>query len=140
MALLSRLFSGDPKLEAAAQSNPAHILQGAIGDHVAKIQWALILLDGDPIDDAELAAKRYGASTAAAVLAFKRKRDIVNRSYQSQADDIVGIMTIAELDRELRAIEQGPTMRGEACRAATSSEEALARRNDATGGNSDAEA
>ena len=35
------LFAGDPKLEAAAVSDPAHIKKGAIGDHVRKIQVAL---------------------------------------------------------------------------------------------------
>lgn len=128
MALQSKLFSGDQKLEAAGQSNPAHIVQGAVGDHVGKIQWALILLDGDAIDEAELAAQRYGKSTAAAVLAFKKKRDIINRSYQQQADDIVGIMTMAELDREMRAIEQSSTMRGEGCRAAATSDDPEAAR------------
>ena len=58
------------------------------------------------------------------MLAFKKKRDIINRSYQQQADDIVGIMTMAELDREMRAIEQSSTMRGEGCRAASDDPEA----------------
>jgi hypothetical protein len=35
------LFAGDPKLEAAAVSDPAHIQKGAIGDHVRKIRVAL---------------------------------------------------------------------------------------------------
>jgi hypothetical protein len=33
--------------------------------------------------------------------AFKMQRSIVNRSYQTTADDIVGTMTIAALDREM---------------------------------------
>src|SRR5947207_10279060 len=41
----------------------------------------------------ELAATSYGPSTSAAVLAYKEKRDIVNRSYQTKPDNIVGIMT-----------------------------------------------
>ena len=45
MGLQSKLFRGDPKLEAAAVSNPAHIVPGAIGDHVRKIQKALITCD-----------------------------------------------------------------------------------------------
>ena len=36
------------------------------------------------------------------MLAFKKARQIVNRAYQPQEDDIVGIMTIAAMDRELR--------------------------------------
>lgn len=101
MGLNSKLFKGDSALEACLVSDPAHITQGAIGEHVGKIQKALGILDGARIDAEELASKRYGASTAAAVLAFKKKRNIVNRSYQTQADDIVGKMTMAALDREM---------------------------------------
>jgi peptidoglycan hydrolase-like protein with peptidoglycan-binding domain len=109
MSLQSQLFRSDPKLEGAASSNPDHVLPGAVGEHVAKIQQALILLDGAVIDPAELAAKRYGPSTANAVLAYKQKRKIINHSYQSQADNIVGIMTMAALDKEMRQREQTPT-------------------------------
>jgi hypothetical protein len=101
MPLRSKLFRGDAKLEAAATSHPAHIVKGSIGRHVAKIQTALARLDGTMIDAAELQAMRYGLSTANAVLAYKEKRDIVNRSYQTQADNIVGIMTMAAMDKEL---------------------------------------
>jgi len=110
--LRSQLFSGDSKLEAAAQSNPAHIVPGAVGTHVAKIQQALRLLDGDPIDQVELAAERYGPSTAKAVLSYKTKHNIINRSYQTQADNIVGIMTMASLDKEMFAFEQTPGLVG----------------------------
>src|SRR6476659_9549307 len=101
MGLQSNLFRGDPALEACLVSDPAHITPGAVGDHVAKIQTALIKLDGLNIDPSELSAKRYGPSTAAAVLSFKQKRRIINFSYQTQADNIVGKMTIAALDREI---------------------------------------
>jgi peptidoglycan hydrolase-like protein with peptidoglycan-binding domain len=94
MALRSRLFQGDPKLEAAAVSNSAHIAPGAAGDHVRKIQYAVAKLDEVPVDQDGF----YGPKTAAAVLNFKKARDIINRSYQSQADNIVGIMTIKALD------------------------------------------
>jgi hypothetical protein len=40
MALQSKLFRGDQKLEDAAVSDPAHIFQGASGPHVGKIQQA----------------------------------------------------------------------------------------------------
>lgn len=101
MPLASKLFRGDPRLEAAAASDPAHIVPGATGPHVIKIQQALIELDGANIDQ----DGSYGAETAAAVLAYKRKRTIINRSYQTQADDIVGRMTIAALDKEMREKE-----------------------------------
>ncbi len=101
MGLQSQSFRNDPKLEAAAVSDAAHIMPGAVGGHVAKIQRALILLDKAAIDPAELPGAGYGPSTAAAVLAFKQARNIINRSYQSQADNIVGRMTVAALDREM---------------------------------------
>jgi peptidoglycan hydrolase-like protein with peptidoglycan-binding domain len=101
MALNSKLFKGDPKLEACAVNNPAHITTGATGRHVAKIQTALIRLDEAIIDTAELKAQKYGASTADAVLKYKQARGIINRTYQTQADNIVGIMTIQNMDKEL---------------------------------------
>lgn len=97
MALKSRLFAGDSKLEAAASSDPAHIQMGASGPHVVKIQSALIRLDNARIE----ADGRYGQRTADAVLAYKRRRDVINRSYQTQADNIVGRMTLAQMDQEL---------------------------------------
>src|SRR5262245_56804188 len=81
MSLQSQSFRGDPKLEAAAVSHPAHIVPGAVGEDVAKIQQALILLDGADIDSGELASKRYGPSTANAVLSYKKKRNIINHSW-----------------------------------------------------------
>lgn len=103
--LQSHLFRGDPKLEAAAVSDPAHITQGAIGPHVRKIQEALIKLGGH-IDREELLAERYGPSTARAVLHYKQKRRIINYSYQTSADDMVGRMTMAAFDREVSNLEQ----------------------------------
>lgn len=101
MALGSQLFKGDPALEACLIRDASHVVQGARGDHVSKIQYALSLLDGARIAPEEVTAKNYGRSTADAVLAYKRRRQIINRSYQAQADDIVGKMTIAALDREM---------------------------------------
>lgn len=102
MSLQSLLFRGDPKLESAAQSNSAHIMQGATGSHVNKIQFALIRLDNAAITQ----DGSYGPETAAAVLAYKQKRNIINSGYQAQADDIVGKMTIASLDLEMLALER----------------------------------
>jgi hypothetical protein len=100
MALVSQLLGGDPKLQACLVSDPAHILPGAAGEHVSKIQTALQVL-GLAVDSRELSTKRYGPSTASAVLNFKTQRNIVNRSYQTKPDNIVGKMTIAALDAEL---------------------------------------
>ncbi len=109
MALQSQLFRGDSQLDAAAVSDPAHIVQGARGEHVRKIQLALISLDGALID----ADGVYGPATAAAVLAYKKKRGIINRSQQTQADNIVGKMTIASLDKEMLDKEKPPA--GKVC-------------------------
>ncbi|MBS1213701.1 MAG: uncharacterized protein H6R26_2318 [Proteobacteria bacterium] len=117
MGLQSKLFRGDPKLEAAAVSNPGHIVPGASGDHVAKLQYALLMLGDAGIDPAEQESKRYGPSTANAVLSYKNKRNIINRSYQTQADNIVGIMTMASLDKEMLETERTPgTVRTISCR------------------------
>ena len=104
MALRSKRFQGDQKLEAAAVSDSAHIMRGSAGPHVAKIQQALIELDGATISVDSI----YGPATAAAVLAYKQKRNIINTAYQTQADNIVGKMTIARLDGEMLATESRP--------------------------------
>jgi peptidoglycan hydrolase-like protein with peptidoglycan-binding domain len=101
MGLQSKLFRGDPRLEAAAVSDPAHITLGASGPYVRKIQTALIVLDGANISANDVQRTLYGTSTASAVLAYKQKRNIINLSYQTQADNIVGKMTIASLDGEM---------------------------------------
>ena len=106
MPLQSDLFRSDPRLQKCLISDPHHITAGATGDHVHKIHVALIQLDGLDIDASEIVSQRYGQSTATAVLAFKKKRNIVNRSYQTKADNIVGKMTIAALDREVRQLER----------------------------------
>lgn len=107
MALQSQLFGGEPALEAAANVNSAHITPGARGPHVEKIQTALNILDsaGLGVDG------RYGPATATAVLNYKTARNIINRSYQTSADNIVGKMTMAKLDEEMRAHETKPSAR-----------------------------
>jgi hypothetical protein len=107
--LQSELFRDDTALQACLVKDSAHIVKGARGQHVAKIQTALGIIEGALIDSDELASSVYGPSTASEVLAYKRKRDIVNRTYQQRADDIVGKMTIASLDREVFEGEQRPS-------------------------------
>ena len=99
MALSSRLFRAVPALEACLVRDSAHITLGTVGPHVPRIQKALMMIDRVVVDAGEVESMRYGASTAAAVLAYKKKRNIINRSYQTQADNIVGKMTIAMLMR-----------------------------------------
>ena len=97
MALKSRLLSGNSRLEDCAVRDPAHVTRGDRGAHVSLIQAAL-----NALDNAGLATDGvYGGGTAAAVLRFKQKRNIINRAYQSKPDDIVGKMTIAAMDEEL---------------------------------------
>jgi hypothetical protein len=60
VGLISQLLSKDPKLQACSTSDPAHIFEGAAGDHVSRIQTGLQVLGCRAIDERELAAKRYG--------------------------------------------------------------------------------
>jgi hypothetical protein len=108
MSLTSRAFKGDPKLEDCALRHPAHIVPGSRGPHVGKIQKALVTLGAGAISASEIASDFYGATTTAAVRAFKTKRDIINRTYQNSVDDIVGIMTITALDKEMYNFENRP--------------------------------
>jgi|FEC22Drversion2_1045045.scaffolds.fasta_scaffold01649_2 hypothetical protein len=108
MPLRSKLFQNDRRLEACLVDDKAHVVPGAVGDHVAKIQTALLMIDGSKIDQPDRNGKRYGRSTALAVLSFKTTRGIVNRTYQTQPDDIVGKMTISALDEEMVALENQP--------------------------------
>jgi|APLak6261659120_1056016.scaffolds.fasta_scaffold01413_1 hypothetical protein len=107
MALQSQLFRGDLALEAAATVDSAHITPGARGPHVEKIQTALNILDnaGLNVDGA------YGPATANAVLNYKKKRNVINYSYQTSPDNIVGKMTMAKLDEEMQAHETKPSAR-----------------------------
>jgi hypothetical protein len=111
MPLQSKLFADDPRLQACLELDSAHVLTGAVGTHVSKIQAALLTLDGAKIAETELANLQYGPSTARAVLEYKQKREIINRSYQDQADDIVGKMTIDRMDKELIKQNTGPVPR-----------------------------
>lgn len=101
MALLSDLLNGAPRLEACLTDDSAHLMEGTVGSDVAKVQLALLVVDGLCVQPDEERAQRYGPSTAAAVLAFKTKRQIINYRYQTKPDNIVGKMTIAALDQEL---------------------------------------
>lgn len=101
MPLKSFLFKGNARLEKCLVSHAAHVKPGDSGPHVRDIQIALECLDELIIAPSEQEAMRYGPSTAAAVLAYKKKRKIINRSYQNAEDNIVGIMTMASLDQEM---------------------------------------
>jgi peptidoglycan hydrolase-like protein with peptidoglycan-binding domain len=115
MALQSRLFRDDRRLQECLVRDASHVTPGSVGDHVRKIQTALILLDDLQIDSREMIAKRYGPSTTAAVLAFKKARNIINFKYETQVDNIVGKMTIAALDEEMLEVERNPIVNTTDC-------------------------
>lgn len=105
MPLKSILFHGDARLEACLLRDSAHVVPGDSGPHVQLVQDALLAIDKLLIDPKEVEAQKYGPSTAAAVHAYKKKRHIINRAYQSKEDNIVGKMTIKSLDDELVKIQ-----------------------------------
>jgi hypothetical protein len=108
MALLSATFAGDTRLERCLVDDSAHLTLGVKGDFVGKVQAALMFVDDADIAESELDSETYGQSTAAAVLKYKQKRSIINTSYQTQADNIVGKMNIKALDAELQKAENSP--------------------------------
>ena len=108
MLLVSKLMKGDKALEACLTTDSAHVLTGAVGDHVSKIHTALFAIEAVSVSPKELRTRSYGPSTAAAVLAYKTRRKIINTSYQQAADNIVGKMTIARLDAEMHLVEIAP--------------------------------
>jgi hypothetical protein len=116
MPLQSNLFKNDAKLQACLVDDAAHVTPGARGEHVGKLQIALKALGDVEISDGEIASKTYGPSTAAAVLSYKKRRRIINFSYQSQADNIVGKMTIASLDQEMQKLDRPPVAIKSVCR------------------------
>jgi hypothetical protein len=110
MPLKSATFSGDARLEACLVDDQAHLTRGVKGDFVSKVQAALMFIADAVIDETELDSQTYGPSTAAAVLDFKQRRQIINRAYQQKADNIVGKMTIKALDDELAIAEAIPDL------------------------------
>jgi hypothetical protein len=114
MPLRSNLFADSRRLNGCLVDNAAHVQPGDVGEHVADIQIALKFIDGLAIDQNELLLRQYGPSTAAAVLAYKKKRKIINRAYQSAEDNIVGKMTIASLDQEMLSRQRAPIILADA--------------------------
>src|SRR5262245_53676392 len=108
MTLISSILSKDARLQACLKDDASHLTGGMVGPHVGRVQTALFVLDGLRVDHEEESSKRYGKSTASAVLDFKTKRHIINHSYQNQPDNIVRKMTIAALDAELWRKEAHP--------------------------------
>lgn len=109
MPLQSITLRGDARLQKCLISDPHHVTPGSRGEHVGLIQKCILVLEHGRIGPDELRTRTYGPSTAAAVLAYKRARQIINRTYQHQADNIVGRMTIARLDEEIAKVERAST-------------------------------
>lgn len=103
--LRSELFRRNTRLERCAVDHAQHVLLGNAGDFVSKIQEALVILDNAIFTGTDVSSQTYGAPTAEAVRAYKTARNIVNRAYQSTPDDIVGIMTITRMDKEMADFE-----------------------------------
>jgi hypothetical protein len=103
--LRSQLFRGNVRLERCALEHPQHVQLGDKGDFVSKIQEALVILDKAILTGTDVPDQTYGTSTAQAVLTYKTARNIVNRSYQTAPDNIVGIMTIDKMDKEMADME-----------------------------------
>jgi hypothetical protein len=97
-------------LEAISQHDSAHLLYGTSGEHVQRVQFALLFLMAADIPDDELHYRGqdkvgfYGTKTAEAVLAYKtaHKPPILNTAlHQTKPDNIVGKKTIVFLDDDL---------------------------------------
>ncbi len=111
MPLVSNQFKDNNALQQCLVSDPHHVAPGAQGEHVGKIQQALIMLGAAVIPAGEISAQHYGSSTARAVLAYKTKRQIINKTYQNTPDNIVGKKTIERLDLEMKKLEETPPSR-----------------------------
>jgi len=103
--LSSQLLSGNQRLQECEISDPAHVMLGDSGEHVRLIQTALFMIERANIEGSEVEASLYGPNTAAAVLSYKTARQIINPAYQRTADNIVGKMTIKQLDNDMLAVE-----------------------------------
>ncbi len=108
MPLKSKLFFGDAKLDACLKSDPAHIVPGSQGQHVEKIQKALVTLGSGIISKDEITSQYYGASTINCVLKFKGPPRNILQWWQRTPDNIVGKRTIAKLDEEMLTFENRP--------------------------------
>jgi hypothetical protein len=105
MPLKSLLLSSNQRLQEALTIDAKHVQTGDSGLYVSLIQQALMMIEGSQISERELNAELYGQTTTAAVLSYKRKYAIINKSYQTQADAVVGRMTIQKLDHDMLALE-----------------------------------
>jgi hypothetical protein len=106
--LTSKLFRDDPALQKCLVSDPSHVTPGSQGDHVTKIQAALVTLGAGVIAPDEIEGQLYGPTTAWTVRAFKGPPRNILGPGQTTPDNIVGKKTIAALDHEVVAFENRP--------------------------------
>jgi len=88
MPLVSQQFKNDDELEQCLVDDVHHVVPGVRGPHVAKIQEALIKLGEGVISAAGLSTMQYGNTTAQSVLAYKTRRGIINKAYQTELSQI----------------------------------------------------
>lgn len=109
MPLTSKLMKGDKLLEKCLVNDADHVVPGARGPHVGKIQQALFQLGEGVIAAKEVAGQLYGPSTANTVLSYKKRNAILNTALrQKTPDNIVGKRTIFKLDEDMAKLELRP--------------------------------
>lgn len=115
MQLNSTLFTRprrSPRLDQCLVDDAAHITlrqPREKGEHVTRVQLALLAIMRNARFGPEVARAEYGPNTAAAVLHFKRERNILNTALcQTAPDNIVGKKTIAALDQEMQRKQLPP--------------------------------
>jgi len=108
MQLASNLFTRprrNARLDRCLVDDLAHITlkqPRERGEHVTRIHLALLAILRNAQLGTEVARAEYGPNTAAAVLKFKRERNILNTALrQTTPDNVVGKKTIAALDAEM---------------------------------------
>ncbi|MBL8727924.1 MAG: hypothetical protein JNM25_05805 [Planctomycetes bacterium] len=108
MVLRSNLFTKprrSARLDKCLVDDVAHVplrQPRERGEHVTRIQLALLTILPNVQFGTEAVRAEYGPNTAAAVLRFKRERNILNTAlHQTTPDNVVGKKTIAALDAEM---------------------------------------
>lgn len=105
------------KLDDCATKDPAHLVVGAVGDHVALVQDALIQLGQHDFltpeerasFDLEFQTQYYGNMTAKVVQNYKNNhKPKILQPWQQTADPVVGRRTISYLDDDMAALDKLP--------------------------------
>jgi hypothetical protein len=113
--LRSKFLSQSKRLQDCLLHDNSHVQFGDRGDYVHIIQLAVMAVEPVSISKDELNSQHYGKTTQDAVLKYKTRRNIVNATYQKNADAIVGKMTIKALDDELVKREEEENTQDNVC-------------------------